>query len=120
MTGVLGIIGTLAGVSFQAGVTDTKPSGSAQSSTIATSQTTATPINGVGPYTYSWSRTSLVGASNCTVSSATSATVSFTFTGVAPESTGTANWSCLVTDTATGRTATAFCTAEATNTTILG
>jgi len=71
---------------------------------VTTNSVTATPANGVGPFTYSWV---YVSGSTFTVNSSTSATTTFSKTAAAPSVDGTCNsfsgtYRCNVTDTGNG------------------
>lgn len=83
---------------------------SASAVDITTAPTTATPTGGVAPYTYAWSS-----ASGWTVNSPTSATTSFTATGVIAGSMEQADFTCTVTDAATIAAQTNAVTATAQN-----
>lgn len=79
--------------------------GSGTSSPIVTDAATVTPSGGIGPYTYSWARTSGAGS----IISSTSATTTFSDV-LAPDSTSSGVFRCTVTDSHSS-TATADVTA---------
>lgn len=79
---------------------------SSVSQDMTTGSTTASIVSGgTGPYTYSWSVSSIVDMANCTATSASSASTTFSCTTVADADAG-ATGSCLITDTSNGRTVT--------------
>ena len=86
--------------------------GADESSNITTSYILATPTGGVSPFTYSWTRLSMSGATDFYANSPSSAGTTFTATGVAEGVTATASFRCTVTDTL-GTTAHADTTASA-------
>ena len=67
------------------------------SGSLATGTVTATPTGGTGPYTYAWSK---VSGDTVTPSSTTTAAITFSATGTAPQ-TIAAVWQCVVTDSTT-------------------
>jgi len=80
---------------------------------IVSSTSTATPVGGNPPYAYAWSQVS--GDAGWSPTNGTSATTTFTASGVSAGTTTSAVFKCTVTD-ATGRTAdTNTVTAEVTN-----
>lgn len=74
--------------------------------TITTNATTASPVGGEGPYTYSWALVSSTGGDTPTINSPSFATTSFTQTNVTFPGGSTAVFRCTVTDSF-GETATA-------------
>ena len=68
--------------------------------TATTFSVTASPNNGVGPYTYLWQYVS--GDASTVVTSSTAATTTFSRNGTAPAGPFYSNWQCKVTDS-TGR-----------------
>lgn len=91
--------------SITASSSPTSVSGSSTSINVTSGSTTVTVTNGIGPFTYAWS-VSTSGGYTISANSPSSATTTFSANIViTPDSTaGTAT--CLVTDTATGNTAT--------------
>jgi hypothetical protein len=94
-------------------ITPTTVSATGTTSTLTTPPATASASNGTGPYTYSW--TENPGGDPCTASNPTSATTTFTFTGVEVGSPVAASWTCTVTD-AYGATGSHAISANATRT----
>lgn len=84
---------------------------SSGSGTVTTDAATATPVGGVAPYTYAWSIDVFDGPGPPTANSPTSATTTFTQTGLAPGGSALANWICDVTDS-TLATTSAECSAS--------
>ena len=70
----------------------------AGSGTATTFPVTATPTDGIAPYTYQWSYVSGDATTSCT--SATASTTTFSRTGTAPAGPYNAVWKCTVTDSA--------------------
>lgn len=66
--------------------------------TATTFSVTATPTDGIGPYTYQWTYVSGDATTACT--SSTSQTTTFSRTGTAPAGPYNAVWRCTVTDSA--------------------
>lgn len=75
-------------------------------STVTSQSATVTPTGGGAPYTYAWVRNT----GSATINSPTSATTTFTETGLAVSELRTSTFTCTVTD-ASGQTATANVTA---------
>lgn len=72
---------------------------SSGSGTITTNATTVTPTGGTPPYTYAWSLESHDGVGGTPAAdSPTSATTTFTQTGIPPGESTSASWTCTVTD----------------------
>lgn len=105
---LLGVIGTAGGnktfyQSLTASASPTLVNGfSPVTPTVTTAATTATPVGGVGPYTYLWSFVS--GDAAVTIVSPTSASTTFQKV-MAPTTSTVAFFQCAVTDTATGAVA---------------
>jgi uncharacterized coiled-coil protein SlyX len=76
-------------------------------SSITTDAAVVTISNGTGPYTYSWTRQITTQGPTPTISSSTSASPTFTATGMQVGIDSTSIWEVAVTDTATSETATA-------------
>lgn len=94
----------------------TSVSGSSAHSTtgaVITSSVTATPVGGVGPFTYSWARTDGPLA-DWAIASPTSATTSFTCTLASGDS-ETATFACTITDHTGATSTSANVTAHARN-----
>lgn len=81
--------------------------GSADTARVDSDQVTVTPTGGVGPYTYSWARTSGSGL----ILTPSFATTSFYINGLTPGQLVSGVFQCTVTDSL-GATATASVTAE--------
>lgn len=82
---------------------------SSASQNMTTGSTTASIVSGgTGPYTYSWSVSDVVNMAGCTADSSSSASTTFSCTGVAGDgaSAGTATGFCVITDTSDSRTVT--------------
>lgn len=86
-------------------------SGSAASSTVTGNTATATPSGGLAPFTYSWVHLS---GATMTINTPSSASTTFTASGVADGATVTATFRCTATDSL-GSTATADLTVNLTN-----
>src|SRR5690606_3290586 len=74
--------------------------------TVQTTATTASPIGGTGPYTYSWVRISYVGGAAPTIAAPSSATTTFQQVSATNNATYTAVFRVTITDVF-GQTATA-------------
>lgn len=99
-----GYVGTASGnkVFFSAMTVVAAPdpvTGSGIAINITTNAATATPTGGIGPYTYLWTK---VSGDAISINSATSATTTFTGSGMASPEERDAIFICTVTDTATG------------------
>lgn len=85
-------------------VTGTRGSFGPSALVVTSNNTTVTPAGGVGPFTYAWTHRS--GDSGVNINAPTSATTAFYMSMPAGSSTF-ADFTCTVTDTASGATATA-------------
>ena len=106
MTGVLcAVVGASAGGLIVAAFPTGASASSAISQTMTTSATTASVVaGGTGPYTYAWTVANVVGMAGCSATAPSAATTSFLCNTVEGVNSGSATATCLITDTADGRT----------------
>lgn len=93
-----GVLRTVATFADPLAVASDAAGKSGNSSTLTTSNVTASVSGGFAPYTYAWTLETNGGGTASTTSAPTMATTTFTKTNLLPESDVTDVWRCTVTD----------------------